>query len=120
MVRTKRILIVEDDEAIRETLRIMLALEGYDVNTASNGKEALELLLHGERPSLILLDLMMPVMNGFEFAAALQKDARISSIPFVLLTAFAEQAGKVVNAKGVLSKPLEFELLFRTLRDFCG
>ncbi|WP_141730959.1 response regulator [Oligoflexus tunisiensis] len=116
----KPILIVEDDEGIRDTLSLMLQMEGYEVMQTSNGQEALELLGKIDPPSLILLDLMMPVMNGFEFAAAIEQQEAFSSIPIVLLTAYTEHAHRVRNAKCVLFKPVEFDQLFQTVREYCG
>jgi two-component system chemotaxis response regulator CheY len=120
MRTTKPILIVEDDEGIRDTLNLMLQMEGYEVMQASNGQEALDLLNRCEPPSLILLDLMMPVMNGFEFAAALEQHEKFSSIPIVLHTAYTEHAHEVKNARSVLFKPVEFDQLFQIVREYCG
>ena len=128
MERTKRdsgskcqsILIVEDDEGIRNALRLALELEGYQVFTASNGKEGLELLPKMPVPCLILLDLMMPVMNGWEFALALEeKDMILATIPVVVVTAFADQA-KTIKAKGVIKKPVDLEVLFQMVKRWCN
>jgi CheY-like chemotaxis protein len=110
------VLIVEDDEGIRDTLRFALELENYDVVTAANGKAGLEILSQMPRPSLILLDLMMPVMNGWEFAESLRKDGDFTTIPVVLITAYGEQA-KVVDSTGILEKPVDLEALFRMVRQ---
>src|SRR6188474_3470219 len=83
----KSLLIVEDDKEIRDTLRFVLEQEGFEVSVAGNGVEALALLPHITKPSLILLDIMMPQMNGTEFADILDKDPLYSSIPVVVLTA---------------------------------
>jgi two-component system, chemotaxis family, chemotaxis protein CheY len=120
MSHTKPILIIEDDEGIRDTLSLLLQMEGYKVMHVSNGKEGLELLARIDPPGLILLDLMMPVMNGFEFAAALEQHETFCSIPIVLHTAYSEHAGKVKNARGVLMKPVEFDQLFQIVREYCG
>ncbi|MEO5970088.1 MAG: response regulator [Bdellovibrionia bacterium] len=69
-MRCKSILVVEDEESIRENFQLLLELEGYSVFTASNGKESLRILKTIEKPCLILLDLLMPVMNGMEFLEA--------------------------------------------------
>lgn len=81
------ILVVEDDSDIRETLQQVLELEGYRVATAANGHEGLAALETGERPSLILLDLMMPVMSGAEMLDHLRTDERLADIPVVVVTA---------------------------------
>ncbi len=80
------VLLVEDDDATREMMRAMLEKEGWAVTEATNGREALERVAQN-RPNLILLDLMMPEMDGFEFAATLRRRAEWSSIPVVVLTA---------------------------------
>src|SRR4051812_23507934 len=102
----KNILIVEDDEGIRETLVLALELEGYTVTTAGNGQEGLDVLPHMQTPCLILLDLMMPVMNGWAFAEALRADMVLAAIPVVVVTAFSERAARVTQARGVLKKPI--------------
>ncbi len=113
-MRCRRVLIVEDDEAIRETLRLSLELEGYQVSTASNGQEAIDTLSGEEAPCVILLDLMMPVMNGWEFIEYTQKDPRLSRIPVLIVTAYYEQAKKL-KADGVIKKPIDLDVLMKTL-----
>lgn len=118
-VSNKTILVVEDDEGIRETLRLVIELEGYQVQTATNGKDALEKLGQGSRPSLILLDLMMPVMNGWEFAQALQEDSYLSQIPIAVVTAYSEKA-KSIPAKAIIKKPVDMDRLFGVVREYCA
>ena len=115
----KGLLIVEDDPGIRETLKFALELEGHTVFTASDGKEGLEILATIPKPCLILLDLMMPVMNGWEFAEVIEKDEILSSIPVVVLTAFADKA-KTIRAQGVIIKPVDLDLLSKTINHWCG
>lgn len=112
------VLIVEDEEAIRETLRLALELEGFRVESASNGLEALEMLRKIGRPCVILLDLMMPVMDGWAFADALERNLAFSTIPVVVVTAFSER-GKTIHARKVVKKPIDLDLLSRTVREFC-
>jgi CheY-like chemotaxis protein len=84
----KTVLIIEDDEYIRSALEEVLLAEGYNTCTARNGREALELLRSAaELPDLILLDLMMPVMNGHQVREALAQDPRLSGIPVIVLSA---------------------------------
>jgi CheY-like chemotaxis protein len=109
-------LIVEDDEAIRDTLQFALELENYSVVTAANGKLGLELLSAIPPPSVILLDLMMPVMNGWEFADALKRDRNLSDIPVVLVTAYGDKA-RAIDSKGIVEKPVELEALYRVVRQ---
>lgn len=115
----RSILIVEDDADIRETLKYALELEGYEVTTAHNGRDGLEQLPKMAKPCLILLDLMMPVMNGWEFANALQDDMVLATIPVIVVTAFADRAGGI-PAKGVIKKPIDIDLLFSTAHRYCG
>jgi CheY-like chemotaxis protein len=113
------VLVVEDDFAIRETLRELLEDEGYDVSWASNGREALELLAH-RAPRVILLDLMMPVMDGWEFRVAQQKDPALARIPVVVISAdhALDQKVAALAVDGWLAKPFELDALLTTLRRY--
>lgn len=110
---------MEDDADIRETMQLVLELEGYAVATAANGREALDLLACGNRPALILLDLMMPVMGGWEFAGILEKDPCLAEIPVVLVTAFADRADSP-RVQAVLKKPVATEELLRLVARWAG
>ena len=114
----KNILIVEDDEDIRDAMQMALRSEGYEVFTAANGKEGLGILPRMARPCLILLDLMMPVMNGWEFSKALEKDMVLAGIPIVIVTAFEDQGG-TIKSKGIIKKPVDLDALFRIVRKWC-
>src|SRR5947208_6432557 len=90
MARTVRhcpVLIVEDDEDLREMMAQLLTLEGFQAATVANGREALEYLNSGARPDVILLDLMMPVMDGWEFRRRQQADPAVSGVPVIVLSA---------------------------------
>lgn len=113
------ILIIEDDEGIRSTLRLMLELEGYTVLVAENGKEGLEILPRMQRPCLILLDLMMPVMNGWEFMQALEKDMILATIPVVIVTAYGSR-GIETKAQGLIKKPVKLDELLSLVKRYCG
>jgi len=82
-----RLLFVEDDSAIRESLGEALQEDGFEVVAAANGREALEHLRNGARPSAILLDLMMPVMDGWDFRRAQLDDPSLRDIPVVVVSA---------------------------------
>jgi CheY-like chemotaxis protein len=112
------ILIVEDDKGIRELLQIALEVEGYKVFTASNGKEGIEELLRMPRPCLILLDLMMPVMDGWGFVDALESDLWFATIPVIVVTAFRDKS-KTIKAKEIIEKPLDLNALCKTIRHYC-
>jgi DNA-binding response OmpR family regulator len=110
----KRVLVVEDEDAIRETLRYNLAREGYTVIEAANGPDALS-LARAEHPDLILLDVMLPGLSGLEVLRVLRQE---SSKPILMLTAKGSEVDKVVGlqlgADDYLTKPFSFnELLAR-------
>jgi CheY-like chemotaxis protein len=113
------ILIVEDDEIIRESIRMLLELEGYAATCAANGQEALEQLKTMPQPCLILLDLMMPVMNGWEFVHALDRDSTLATIPVVVVTAFSEKAGEM-KSRLIIKKPVDTGILLRVVHQHCG
>lgn len=111
----KRILLVEDDQDIRETLNDLLLDEGYEVILAGNGQEGLDVLNRlSELPHLILLDLMMPVKNGFQFSEEKDADDRLKNIPVIVMSAdgHVREKQSLINAEAYIKKPLDiFELL---------
>ena len=109
------VFIVEDDVDTREMLGRFLELEGYRVESAPNGKLALERLGAGVGPCVILLDLMMPVMDGWRFREEQLHDPTLASIPVVVISANAEQGGRRIEADAVIPKPVDFEQLLRTI-----
>jgi CheY-like chemotaxis protein len=114
----ERVMVVEDDAAIRGSLIHILEEEGYEVSEASNGYEALARLRSRQaQPHVILLDLMMPVMNGWQFRDEQRRDPRIASIPVVVLTAFndARRESTRLQAASCLEKPLRLHELFDVL-----
>ena len=114
------VLLVEDDRDIREILAETLELEGFEVVTASNGLEALE-VIRGmpARPAVILLDLMMPVLDGYGFLAERRKDSVLSSIPVAIVTASQGVDPLQVDAgTTTLSKPIDLPRLVRMLDGF--
>jgi CheY-like chemotaxis protein len=115
----KDVLVVEDDKDIRETLQQVLELEGYRVTTATNGKEGLESLKGIDRPCVILLDLMMPVMNGWEFLEAHRTDTTLATIPVVVVSAAGDKA-KSAPAAGFIKKPVDLESLLNVVRRYCA
>ena len=115
------ILLVEDDEDLRDAFRDLFEDEGYGVWTAANGQEALDCLRQRGKACLILLDLMMPVMNGWEFRAELSRDPRLSEIPIVVCTAAsqAETKARELGAAAWLPKPTDADDLVRIAQVFC-
>jgi CheY-like chemotaxis protein len=114
------VLLVEDDREIRDSLREILLCEGISVSTAANGEEALFHLARNPAPSLILLDLMMPVMSGAEFRAAQLLDPVLASVPVMLLSAGGElsQRADQLGASGFFSKPIDLPLLIATVQRY--
>jgi CheY-like chemotaxis protein len=115
------ILIVEDDFDIREALTQILEEEGYRVRCAANGQEALAVAAEDPVPSLILLDLMMPVMNGWQFRAEQLKDARIASVPVLIISADPQLQSKAeaLGVAGLLRKPIALDDLLSAVKDHC-
>jgi CheY-like chemotaxis protein len=113
------VLIVEDDADLREMMAQLLTLEGFQAATATNGREALDYLRKSPTPDLILLDLMMPVMDGWEFSKQQQADPAIAKVPVVVLTAVDQARAKAVNATAFLNKPLDFDRLLQLVRQYC-
>src|SRR6185312_5888276 len=119
----KMIFVVDDDKAIRETLEDLLQDEGYSVVTAMNGQEALQKLRadSSRRPCVILLDLMMPVMNGGDFYAAQQNDPALSSTPVVVISAAGHISVKAKPFGGdYLAKPIRIETVLNAIERHCA
>ena len=110
---SKLVLIVDDDPDLLEVTTFVIESEGMAVETARNGAEALALLANNRLPTLVLLDLMMPVMNGWEFLAAVAKNPLLQQLPVVVLTAAEHR--EVPGAMEVLSKPLDLQELLRVV-----
>jgi len=106
MIDHAPIVVVDDDTDLRETLGELLCEEGYDARLFENGRTALEFLRHGERVRLILLDLMMPDMNGWQFREEQLKDLELKDIPVVVMTASRGFEGSPISAREILYKPV--------------
>jgi len=113
------VLIVEDDDGAREALSDCLEMEGFKVASARNGQEALDYLHHSPAPKVILLDLFMPVMTGWEFREAQKKDASIARIPVVVVSAFGAAVTRQIDADLVMHKPLDLDRLVAVIREYC-
>jgi CheY-like chemotaxis protein len=109
------VLIVDDDESIRETLEMALALEHHPTARAADGRAALSWLRAHRSPRLILLDLMMPIMDGWQVLDQLRQDERLARVPVVIITAFGRDLGSAAQFP-VLRKPIEL----RALLDLVG
>ena len=120
-MRSRRgpILIAEDDEATREGLREFLHGFGYRVVAAGDGQEALNLLVDGMRPSLLIVDLAMPQLRGDELLKYVQSDPQLRLVPVVIVTATPEQLGRSA-ADAVVAKPLNLVALLGHVRRLTG
>ena len=113
MPRRFEVLVVEDDDDVREALLFLLEDEGVHAVGATDGRDALEKIENGLRPALILLDLMMPVMDGWAFRAAQLADPRLAQIPVVILSAATDvdRHAAQLRVDEYLVKPLDMPLL---------
>lgn len=114
----RTVVVIDDDLEIRETLSMMLKDEGYPVEAAYNGQEALDLLGNIDPPGLLLVDLTMPVMDGNTLMSVLDEHPKFSSIPVVILTAVPRNARP--GPTKVLSKPVDFDVLLKMVGQYCG
>jgi CheY-like chemotaxis protein len=115
------VLVVEDDEDLREELAFLLGHRGYEVITAENGREGLERIGEVGRPCLVILDLVMPDMDGYEFRAALREDPDLADVPVVLCSGVDDLGRKArsLQATGYLTKPLNLDKLYRIVGANC-
>ena len=111
------VLVVEDDAALREMMAQRLHLAGFAPATAPNGYEALALLRQGFPAKLILLDLKMPIMDGWAFRAAQRRDPDLADIPVIVMSA-RDAAG--LDAAAVFSKPIDGEEMINVVRAMCA
>lgn len=114
----KTILVVDDEHPIREMLKSILEIEGYLVFTAKDGEEGIQILQNRPLPSLILLDMVMPRMNGPEFLSQLQKSPHTATLPVVLVSASGEAAGPV-DGRPQVQKPFHLDTLLSTIKRHC-
>jgi CheY-like chemotaxis protein len=122
-VPTRPVLIVEDDVDAREFLRTYLGQAGYETRSAANGREGLQ-QLRAHRPLLVLLDLSMPVMNGWEFRTAQQAltDRGLANVPVVVTSALSDcrEHAAALGALAVLPKPIDFDRLLHIVGSVAG
>jgi CheY-like chemotaxis protein len=119
MVKHCPVLIVEDDSDLREMMAQLLTLEGFQSATVANGKEALRYLSGSDTPDVILLDLMMPVMDGWEFRRVQQADPKLARVPTIVLSALDQARAVDLKPAAFLKKPLDFDRLLQLVRQFC-
>jgi CheY-like chemotaxis protein len=110
------VMVVDDDDEIREALADVLTDEGYEVVGARDGQQALQFLREeGRLPNAILLDLWMPVMDGWQLRHELLSDSKLSDIPVIVLTAVRDQRAQGLMVADVLTKPVQLERLLGAL-----
>jgi two-component system alkaline phosphatase synthesis response regulator PhoP len=121
----KKVLLVDDDVDFCEATRLLLDSKGYDVVLAHDGKAGLE-KTRAEQPDLVILDVMMPEMNGYDVCVVLKADAQLKSIPVVLLTAvdramfettYTRVMGCMTEADDYIPKPVEPEELVKRMEE---
>jgi CheY-like chemotaxis protein len=112
------VLLVEDEPDLREMMSVWLQSHRIETRVASHGLAALAAVRQHPRPALILLDLMMPVMDGWEFRRRQLADPTIAHIPVVVTSAVAQHAGRALQAAAILPKPYEFDELLAAVRKF--
>jgi CheY-like chemotaxis protein len=118
-----RVLVVDDDEVIRQLITVNLELEGFEVHTAVDGQDCVERIKEIQ-PDVVTLDVMMPRLDGWDTAARLRGDPELAGIPIVLLTARAQEAdmerGTKIGVDAYLTKPFDPDELIETVRRLAG
>lgn len=114
----RNIFIIEDDQDIRESLQLALEMEGYEVLAAENGKEGIELLKKIQRPHLIILDLMMPIMDGWEFLSKRKLHQDLATIPVIVVSAAGDKTTPI-EASSFIKKPIDLEAFLNVVEQYC-
>jgi CheY-like chemotaxis protein len=116
------ILVVEDDESVRKMICLVLESEGYAPVPTSDGLEALRVLDGSELPSVILLDIMMPRMDGEALVQALKASSRLSTIPVLIMSGdtHAREKSNALGVEGCLVKPVDVDVLLNAVQPFCS
>jgi CheY-like chemotaxis protein len=114
---TRSVLLIEDDVDIQNYLKSVLELKGFEVETASNGKEGLDLLEHGHVPGIIILDLAMPVMDGERFLEKQRCNPEFGSLPVIAMTG-AKDKNRPRQADEFLRKPIDVTILIEALEKY--
>lgn len=115
------ILLVEDDDDLRQLLAFLIRNKGREVIEAANGREALDRIRTEDPPRLVILDLMMPVMDGWTFRQELLKSPGLADVPVILLSGAADvhRSARTLKAVDYLTKPVDLDRLYRLLDDYC-
>jgi CheY-like chemotaxis protein len=113
------VFVVEDDHDTRDMLGRFLELEGFQVEVAANGRQALDRLSAGVLPCVIVLDLMMPVMDGWQFRRQQVLDSEIADIPVIVVSAAGKDRMAGIDANAYLAKPVDLEQLLEQVSQYC-
>jgi CheY-like chemotaxis protein len=112
-----RILVIDDDEGVREAMVSILEVMGYSVASAINGKDALDYLHNAATPDLIISDLAMPIMDGRQFRREQVKEPRLAKIPVIVVSALSDQTD--IDANEIFIKPVEVDILLAAVNRYC-
>lgn len=116
----KTVLVIDDDRAIRQTMKDVLEIYGYEVHTAADGREGISKLMSMKvMPCVILLDLMMPGMNGWGFLDFQKSNPTFSGVPVIICSAY-ENSAKSIDTKRILIKPVQLDSLVGAVKAFCA
>jgi CheY-like chemotaxis protein len=112
-----RVLVAEDDEDLRRSFAMILQSQGFETEAVADGAQALERLRSRKLPNVVLLDLHMPVMDGYEFLRRKNEDPQLNQVPVIAITgqSFANPTGVVATLK----KPFDIEEFLRAVADGC-
>jgi CheY-like chemotaxis protein len=113
------VFVVEDDVDTRDMLKKFLELEGFRVEMAANGQQALERLHSGIHPCVIVLDLMMPVMDGWQFRQQQARDEQLADIPVIVVSAAGRNRISDIAADAYLTKPVDLDQLLDRVHQYC-
>jgi CheY-like chemotaxis protein len=118
----KRVLVVDDDDEIRESMVEVLGELGHRAEGAPNGLKALELMRAPPMPCLVLLDLMMPVMDGRSFREAQLSDPTMKDVPVLVISAYRDlqESAKAMGVAGFLPKPVDLDVLLSVVSKYCA
>lgn len=119
-IRPRTVLVVDDDPEILDALEMVLGEAGYEVVCANNGSAALDYLRTSTAPDVVLLDLFMPLMNGWEFVREAHLSERTAHVPIIVLTAAGPHWGYPLPPHRVMRKPIQRDRLLRLLRQVCS
>ena len=121
--KPKPVLLVEDDTELRDALAEALADAGYLVSVASNGREGLDKIKDDPQPGVVLLDLLMPVMNGWEFCDVMKGNPKTAQVPIVVMSGAVShdpESPYFIGAEDFIAKPINMSDLLAKLEKYLG